>query len=162
MFTIVVARLKQKKRTFTYPKGKLPVLPEKFRGRPVVTNGCPDGCSSCVESCPVGALTVTRTIVSLDMGKCIYCHKCEEACTHNHIRFTGNHQTSAARRSDLIITPGTPVKPEIADTLVRKFFSKSLKLRQVSAGGCAACEADCNVLGTPAWDLGRFGIQFVA
>src|SRR5207253_5890183 len=36
------------------------------------------------------------------------------------------------------------------------------KLRQVSAGGCNACEADVNVLGTVGWDLGRFGIQFVA
>ena len=32
----------------------------------------------------------------------------------------------------------------------------------MSAGGCAACEADTNVLGTIGWDLGRFGIQFVA
>jgi Ni,Fe-hydrogenase III small subunit len=32
----------------------------------------------------------------------------------------------------------------------------------VSAGGCNACEADTNVLGTPVFDLGRFGIQFVA
>jgi Ni,Fe-hydrogenase III small subunit len=37
-----------------------------------------------------------------------------------------------------------------------------LRLRQVSAGGCNACEADVNVLGTIGWDLGRFGIQFVA
>ena len=27
---------------------------------------------------------------------------------------------------------------------------------------CRACEADSNVLGTPAWDMGRFGIGFVA
>ena len=33
---------------------------------------------------------------------------------------------------------------------------------QVSAGGCNACEADTNVLSTVAWDLARFGIQFVA
>jgi Ni,Fe-hydrogenase III small subunit len=32
----------------------------------------------------------------------------------------------------------------------------------VSAGGCNACEADVNVLGTIGWDIGRFGIQFVA
>ena len=31
-----------------------------------------------------------------------------------------------------------------------------------SARGCNACEADTNVLGTVGWDLGRFGIQFVA
>jgi Ni,Fe-hydrogenase III small subunit len=41
-------------------------------------------------------------------------------------------------------------------------YRKALKLRQVSAGGCNACEADTNVLNTLAWDLGRFGIQFVA
>jgi Ni,Fe-hydrogenase III small subunit len=41
-------------------------------------------------------------------------------------------------------------------------FGRSLKLRQVSAGGCNACEADVNVLNTLVFDLGRFGIQFVA
>ncbi|HNX91300.1 MAG TPA: NADH-quinone oxidoreductase subunit NuoB, partial [Candidatus Omnitrophota bacterium] len=41
-------------------------------------------------------------------------------------------------------------------------FGRSLKLRQVSAGGCNSCEADINVLGTPVFDLARFGIQFVA
>ena len=45
---------------------------------------------------------------------------------------------------------------------LRKLFGRSLRLRQVSAGGCNACEADTNVLGTIGWDLGRFGIQFVA
>src|SRR5581483_3144428 len=41
-------------------------------------------------------------------------------------------------------------------------FGRSLKLRQVSAGGCNGCEADVNVLNTVVFDLGRFGIQFVA
>jgi Ni,Fe-hydrogenase III small subunit len=44
----------------------------------------------------------------------------------------------------------------------RRLFGRSLKLRQVSAGGCNACEADLNVLNTVVFDLGRFGIQFVA
>jgi Ni,Fe-hydrogenase III small subunit len=46
--------------------------------------------------------------------------------------------------------------------MARRLFGRSFKLRQVSAGGCNACEADTNVLGTVGWDLGRFGIQFVA
>lgn len=45
---------------------------------------------------------------------------------------------------------------------IRRLFGRSLKLREVSAGGCNACEADTNVLNTLVWDLGRFGIQFVA
>jgi Ni,Fe-hydrogenase III small subunit len=48
------------------------------------------------------------------------------------------------------------------DAKLKKLLGRSLKLRQVSAGGCNACEADVNVLGTVGWDLGRFGIQFVA
>ena len=41
-------------------------------------------------------------------------------------------------------------------------FGRSLKLRMVSAAGCNGCEADVNVLNTVVFDLGRFGIQFVA
>ena len=48
------------------------------------------------------------------------------------------------------------------DEKSRKLFGRSLKLRQVSAGGCNGCEADVNVLNTVVFDLGRFGIQFVA
>jgi Ni,Fe-hydrogenase III small subunit len=43
-----------------------------------------------------------------------------------------------------------------------RLFKRSLRLRQVSAGGCNGCEVDVNVLGTIVFDLGRFGIQFVA
>jgi len=49
-----------------------------------------------------------------------------------------------------------------AERDVRRLFGRSLKLRQVSAAGCNACEADVNVLNTVVFDLGRFGIQFVA
>ena len=51
---------------------------------------------------------------------------------------------------------------EALEAKSRQLFGRSLKLRQVSAGGCNACEADVNVLGTIGWDLGRFGVQFVA
>jgi len=70
---------------------------------------------------------------------------------------------SASRRQDLHITPGAEFRrAEPLEPARRKLYSHSLKLRQVSAGGCNACEADANVLGTLAFDLGRFGIQFVA
>ena len=45
---------------------------------------------------------------------------------------------------------------------IKALCGKSLHIRQVSAGGCAACELDFNVLGTLAWDMGRFGIKVVA
>jgi Ni,Fe-hydrogenase III small subunit len=68
------------------------------------------------------------------------------------------------RRRDLIVTKEAETF-ELAralDKKLKRLFGRSLKLRQVSAGGCNACEADVNVLNTIGWDLARFGIQFVA
>ena len=45
---------------------------------------------------------------------------------------------------------------------MRRLFGRSLKLRQVSAGGCNGCEAELNAAGNVQFDLSRFGIQFVA
>src|SRR3984957_18244959 len=48
------------------------------------------------------------------------------------------------------------------DKKMKQLFGRSLKLRQVSAGGCNGCKSDVNVINTVGWDIGRFGIQFVA
>ena len=45
---------------------------------------------------------------------------------------------------------------------MQRLFGRSLKLRQVSAGGCNGCEAELNAAGNVQFDLSRFGIQFVA
>jgi Ni,Fe-hydrogenase III small subunit len=44
---------------------------------------------------------------------------------------------------------------------LRSLFGGSLRLREVSAAGCNACEADVNRLHTVIFDLGRFEVQFV-
>jgi len=62
----------------------------------------------------------------------------------------------------LLLQAQTLKLAEALDGTSRRLFGRSLKLRQVSAGGCNACEADLNVLGTVVFDMGRFGIQFVA
>lgn len=41
-------------------------------------------------------------------------------------------------------------------------FGRCLKLRQVNATGCNVCEADTIVLGMVGWELGCYGIHFVA
>ncbi|HEX9081509.1 MAG TPA: NADH-quinone oxidoreductase subunit NuoB, partial [Holophagaceae bacterium] len=64
---------------------------------------------------------------------------------------------------DLVASPGAEYRLAAAlDGEMKRVFGRSLKLRVVSAGGCNGCEVDVNVLGTLAWDLGRFGIQVVA
>jgi Ni,Fe-hydrogenase III small subunit len=88
-----------------------------------------------------------------------------EACPEGAITQTGDYRLAASRRADLVLGGSGEEQPRLAAALeekLRKLFGRSLRLRQVSAGGCNACEADTNVLGTIGWDLGRFGIQFVA
>ena len=45
---------------------------------------------------------------------------------------------------------------------IKKIFGKSLKLRQVSAGGCNGCEMELNACSNVNFDMGRFGIDIVA
>ena len=161
MFRAILARLKQGHRTMPFPEGPV-VMPEHFRGFPeMFPRQCPDDCSDCAASCPFGAISC-RAGLSLDMGKCLFCADCG-AVEKGLVRFTRDHRLAASSRAELVIRADSP-RP-LARPLEQKrlsLFSRSLKLREVSAGGCNACEADTNVLATIGWDLGRFGVQFVA
>jgi Ni,Fe-hydrogenase III small subunit len=68
----------------------------------------------------------------------------------------------AASREDLLCDGSLPDLADHTKKHFKKLFGRSLQLRQVSAAGCNACEADTNVLNTPFFDLSRFGIDFVA
>jgi hypothetical protein len=53
---------------------------------------------------------------------------------------------AADRRENLILNGREMELAKALDKAARRVFGRSLKLRQVSAGGCNACEADVNVL----------------
>jgi len=95
----------------------------------------------------------------------VFCKNCLDACPTQAITSTNDPRLAARRREDLRLGGAGREECRLAaalDQKMRALFGRSLRLRQVSAGGCNACEADTNVLGTIGWDLGRFGIQFVA
>jgi Ni,Fe-hydrogenase III small subunit/formate hydrogenlyase subunit 6/NADH:ubiquinone oxidoreductase subunit I len=164
MFDVLWARWKQGHRTMRYPAGPPPELPDRFAGRPVVDSAkCRPDCVQCVEACPVNAISVSadRT-VRLDTGRCLFCRDCVKACPTDAISFTREHRMAASTREGLIVGEAESRAVVAMNETIHRLFGRSLRLREVSAGGCNACEADTNVLGTVGWDLSRFGIQFVA
>jgi Ni,Fe-hydrogenase III small subunit/formate hydrogenlyase subunit 6/NADH:ubiquinone oxidoreductase subunit I len=165
MFKVIQARWQQGYRTITYPDGPPPELPARFAGRPQIDNGkCQAGCGDCVAVCPTQAIRKDEQSgdVSLDTGRCLFCRDCEQSCAPGAIVFSREFRLAASRREDLVVRADqVAAAVDIGDSL-RRILGRSLRLRQVSAGGCNACEADTNVLNTVGWDLGRFGIQFVA
>ncbi len=53
------------------------------------------------------------------------------------------------------------IKQELKD-LIKKKFGGSLAIRMVDSGSCNACEAECNALSNPYYNLEELGIHFVA
>lgn len=137
-------------------------LPKLFRGLPAIEDkACADGCSKCADVCPTYAIQLNP--IRIDMGLCVFCPLCEEACPEKIIHFTNNHHTAVDSRERLIVTAETKtILPAKASEKIRNFFGKSLKLRQISAGGCNGCELELNALSNVNFDMGRYGIEFVA
>ena len=132
MLKILKTRFKQGCRTMRFPKAPAPALPSRYRGRPIMAGQ------------------------SVDLGKISF-------NPDSDLVYSNDYQMAVSHREDLVLSQDrTIVLARSLNDKMLKIFGRSLKLRQVSAGGCNACELDINVLNTPVWDLSRFGIQFVA
>lgn len=144
-----------------------PVLPPAFRGMPVIKDvACSDACTACVEECPTDAVQIQNNTLTLDLGKCVFCGDCQQHCPQQKIQFTNDYKIATNSRERLIIAQGErghmhmdadKIRAEISD-----FFGSSLKLRQISAGGDNADENEMNACTNVNFDMGRFGIDWVA
>ncbi len=131
---------------------------EQFRGFPIINDAQIDE-----TICPLGA--IKSNPLSIDLGKCTLCGEC--ARKTDSIKFSNYYKLASTDRNKLIITPD--MSPDEYNKTafevrkeIKKFFGKSLKLRQVSAGGCNGCEMELNACSNVNFDMGRFGIDFVA
>ena len=116
----------------SYPK-EVSSFPKRFRGRPT--------------HCPV------------DMGTCLFN---EDVPRAEGLIYSRDHRMAVSKREDLILH-GDGVRLAAAlNQKMRRMFGRSLKLRQVCAGGCSGCEGEIQAMGNVVFDLSRFGIQFVA
>lgn len=163
MLPILAERLRQGHRTLPFPAGEPPKIPDRFRGLPVIdAANCSDGCRRCAAACPTDAVTILDGKPRLDMGRCLFCSECADGCPDGGIAFTSDYRLASRTRDGLRVDEHAFQRAEALDAQARRLFGRSLHLRQVSAGGCNACEADINVLSTVVFDLSRFGIQIVA
>ncbi len=137
-------------------------IPGIFRGRPVISNASVDT-KSLIEVCPTGA--ISGNPVCIDLGKCIFCGECAFAFP-DKIKFTKDYKIATNYRDGLLVKETEEKQITLNTELIRKeitkYFSGSLKLRQVSAGGDNSCELELNACGNVNFDMGRFGIEFVA
>ncbi len=157
---ILGTRLIHGRQTSAWPD-KPVSLPERFRGRPQLDpSKCADGCRACAEACPTGAITTGP--LALDMGACLFCPACTAACPAGAIVFTPDFRLAARTRDDLVVRGKEAKLAAALDAASRRTFGRSLKLRHVAAGDDGAEAAELNALGNVVFDLGRFGIQFVA
>ena len=161
MFDIFKVKMNQGKQYI--PDIKKAVVADTFRGFPLIDAEKAKGLI-CAGKCPAKAMTDAP--LTIDMGKCVFCGECE-AFSKSAVKFSNFHKTSADDIKKLIIKAGIPPE-EYEKTAVqvsaeiKSVFGRSLKFRQVSAGGCNGCELELNACGNVNFDMGRFGIDFVA
>ena len=160
MLKVIKNRFEQGCRTSAYPKEPISLY-SRYRGRPVVNKDCAASVvRQCAEICPQEA--IDSHAMTIDMGRCIFCGECAAIEDGSFVHFSQDFELATASRQDLITSDSLPDLAAHAKSHFKKLFGRSLQLRQVSAAGCNACEADTNVLNTPFFDLSRFGIDFVA
>ncbi|HLO60654.1 MAG TPA: hypothetical protein VK179_18025 [Bacteroidales bacterium] len=138
-------------------------VPGIFRGRPVIQEPGMSVSSQIAGVCPVNA--IMQNPLRIDLGKCVFCGECARRFPEN-ITFTKDYKIASATREGLVVDAGQnqpmSIDPAAVRKEIRRYFKNSLKLRQVSAAGDNSCEWELNAAGNVNFDMGRFGIEFVA
>ena len=133
-----------------------------FRGAPTISDTpCEEGCNACISACPDGAIAINP--IKIDLGRCTFCSECSTVCPVQKIKFTEEFKMATDSREKLVIQEGINQDLTVkVSREIKRVFGRSLKIRSVSAGGCNACELEIGALSNVNFDIGRFGIEFVA
>jgi len=144
------------------PNVKTAIVPGIFRGRPIISVVKVDE-EKLIALCPTDA--ITGSPVSINLGKCTFCGECAMRYPEK-ITFTKDYKLASNIPERLIIREGkdkpVEVDPEKVRKEIHRVLGRSLKLRQISAGGDNSCEMELNAANNVQFDMSRFGIDFVA
>jgi hypothetical protein len=156
MLKMFIARLKEGHPYHQITRGAPPILPDRFRCRPVIdVSKCPADCNVCAEAFPTGAIDPANK-TCIDLGKCLFCTDCINCSARKGCINLGRLSTRRLQPTGFVHEgqQQSLALPKRWRAELKKLYGRSLKLRQVSAGGCNACEADTNVLNTLGGGIG--------
>ena len=139
-------------------------LPDTFRGRPVISGGMSEEESAELEAmCPSGAIVASPFTIRLD--RCIFCNECAKRFPRA-IRFTSDYRLATNDLDRLSVREGSPQRITLDENRVRgeirRHFGRSLRLREVSAGGDNSTEMELNATMNVNFDFARYGVEFTA
>jgi len=142
MIDLLRARLRQHTQPAPMPASATS-LPERFRGRPSGTTGA------------------GRSLPVIDLGQVVFAPDDPLVARVPDVEYTRDYRM-AVRDRGALVTSGDIELATALDAKMRALLGRSLRLRSVVAGSCGGCEAELNALGNVVFDMGRFGVQFVA
>ena len=147
--------------------------PPRFRGAPRIRPGAAFETLAPPSVCPTGAISVSDSGYSIDIGRCVFCGQCVRDSPDSAIEMGREFELSARDRRSLIVEvernsdghaaqlPSLPPDDHIA-AQIRGVLGHSLHLRHLDSGSCNACDWERAALLNPVYDIRRLGIDFVA
>ena len=108
------------------------------------------------NKCPTGAIQL-QPKRNVDLGKCIYCRRCDNA---GFVFKEEDRMSNAVLQARTLSTTSSDKKIIKEFEKKRRIFGKSFHILMIDVGSCNACNLEVLNLSNPYYDISRLGIFF--